>query len=475
MAREYPFYCAGEWRTSSDRLEIRNPYNDELVGVTYNATDQDLEDAIVAAQRAFEVTRKLQGYERAEILQRMADGLRKRQEEIARLIAMEAGKPIRDARVEAARGVFTLQTAVEEAKRIGGETIPLDLMPYSQGRFGITRRFPIGPIAGISPFNFPLNLVAHKLSPAFAAGNPVVLKPPMQAPVTSLKLAEIAFEAGLPPRALSVVHSVPEVAERLATDERFRLLSFTGSARVGWHLKSIAGRKKVLLELGSTNPAIVHEDADLGWAVERCVSGAFAMNGQNCIRIQRLLVHRPVYDEFVGRLVEATGRVKVGNPLEDDTVVGPVIDSAAADRIAAWIEEAVAGGARVLAGGGRRGNVIEPTILAGTRPEMKVEREEIFGPAMTVRPYDDFAEALALANDSEYGLQAGVFTQDIRRIWQAYEALEVGGVVVNDHPMLRVDNYPFGGVKKSGLGREGVRFAYEEMTELKALVVRVRG
>jgi acyl-CoA reductase-like NAD-dependent aldehyde dehydrogenase len=341
-----------------------------------------------------------------------------------------------------------------------------------EGYTCIWRRFPIGPIAAIAPFNFPLNLVAHKLAPAIAVGCPVVLKPPMQAPVTALKLAEICFEAGWPRAALSVVHAQPEVAERMATDERIRLLSFTGSAKVGWHLKAVAGRKRVVLELGGNAAAVVHEDAELEWAAERCAIGAFASAGQVCIKVQRLLVHRPVLDRFLERFLATTDALAIGDPLDEKTVIGAMIDTKEADRVMSWIDEATSAGATLLAGGGRNGNVIAPTVLQATTREMKVEREEVFGPVVTVTPYDDFGDALAAVNATEYGLQAGVFTHDVRRIWQAYRELEVGGVIANDYPTLRVDNFPYGGVKASGLGREGPAFAAEDMTEIRTLVLR---
>uniref|UniRef100_A0A831TGF7 Aldehyde dehydrogenase family protein n=1 Tax=Thermorudis peleae TaxID=1382356 RepID=A0A831TGF7_9BACT len=470
MAREYPFYCAGEWRTSSDRLEIRNPYNDELVGVTYNATDQDLEDAIVAAQRAFEVTRKLQGYERAEILQRMADGLRKRQEEIARLIAMEAGKPIRDARVEAARGVFTLQTAVEEAKRIGGETIPLDLMPYSQGRFGITRRFPIGPIAGISPFNFPLNLALHKIAPAIASGNTIVLKPPSRDPFTMLTFAEIVEEAGVPKGAVSIMPMDRKVGDRLVTDDRFKLLTFTGSPDVGWDLKARAGKKKVVLELGGNAGVVVDRTANLDVAVPRIRVGAFAYAGQVCISVQRVYVHRSRWDEFVERFLAEVRQMKMGDPLDESTDLGPMIDDKAARRTQDWVESAVAEGAKVLIGGKAEGRFFQPTVLVDVPKTSFVCSREAFAPLVNLWPFDDFEEALAEVNDSVYGLQAGVFTSSLEHALRAFEVLEVGGVIINDVPTFRVDHMPYGGVKDSGLSREGLRYAIEDMTEPRLLV-----
>lgn len=464
---------AGSW-TDSDVVDtILNPYTGETVATVPLADHAVMERAIAAAADAFAETRAMPTHRRVEILAAIVDGLRERGDEIARLMVRESGKPLQYARAEVARAVITFSLGVDVARASQGELLPIDLEPRTAGYSSLWKRFPIGPIGAIAPFNFPLNLVAHKLAPAIAVGCPVVLKPPMQSPLTSLVLAEICYAAGWPMQALSVVHSLPDVAERLATDERLKLLSFTGSARVGWHLKSVAGRKKVVLELGGNAGAIVHEDADVEWAARRCAVGSFAQAGQVCIRVQRLLVHRPVHDRFRRAFLEATAALPWGDPAEEETVVGPMIDSAAADRVMSWIDEAVGAGARLVSGGERHGNVIVPTVLEATTAEMKVEREEIFGPAVTLRPYDDFDEAIELTNQGVYGLQAGVFTYDVRRIARAFDALEVGGVIVNDYPTLRVDNFPYGGVKESGFGREGVRFAAEDMTEIRALVLNL--
>jgi glyceraldehyde-3-phosphate dehydrogenase (NADP+) len=470
MAREYPFYCAGEWRTSPQRLEIRNPYNDELVGVTFNATEQDFEDAVTAAQRAFEVTRRLQSYERAEILLRLAEGLRRRQEEFARLIAQEAGKPIRDARVEVQRGIFTLTTAAEEAKRIGGEVIPLDLMAYSQGRFGFTRRFPIGPIAGISPFNFPLNLALHKIAPALASGNTILLKPPSRDPLTMLTFAELLDEAGVPKGAVSIMPMDRTVGDRLVTDERFKLLTFTGSPDVGWDLKARAGKKKVVLELGGNAGVIVDRTANLDVAIPRIRTGAFAYAGQVCISVQRVFVHRARWDEFVERFVEDVKKIKMGDPLDEATDLGPMIDDKAARRTQDWVESAVAEGAKVLVGGKAEGRFFQPTVLVDAPKWHPVCSREAFAPLVVLFPFDDFEQALAEVNDSAYGLQAGVFTSSLEHALRAFEVLEVGGVIINDIPTFRIDHMPYGGVKDSGLSREGLRYAIEDMTELRLLV-----
>ena len=470
MASEHQFYCAGEWRSSTHRVSIRNPYNGEVVGTTSLAGNDDLDDAITAAEHAFEETRHLQSYERADILDRMADGLAARQEEISRLMVQESAKPIRDARTEVARGVFTLRTAAEEAKRIAGETIPLDLMASSAGRFGITRRFPIGPIAGISPFNFPLNLALHKLAPAIAAGNTIVLKPPSYDPLTMLAFAEIVDQAGLPRGAVSIMPMDRDVGDCLVTDPRFKLLSFTGSPAVGWDMKERAGKKKVVLELGGNAGVVVDRGANLPLAVSRVRVGAFAYAGQVCISVQRVYVHRSVFDEFNERLVAEVKSMKLGDPLDEATDLGPMIDAKAARRSEDWVATAVSEGAKVLTGGKAEGNFFQPTVLVDAQRTSFVCSREAFAPLVNVFPYDDFEEALSEINDSVFGLQAGVFTQSLEHALRAFETLDVGGVIVNDIPTYRIDHMPYGGVKDSGLSREGLRYAIEDMTEPRLMV-----
>jgi len=471
MAREFPFYCAGEWRTSDQKLEVKNPYNDDIIGVTSFATEQDYEDAVAAAETAFEEMRRLGTYERAQILQKLTDGLAAREDEIARMIALEAGKPLRDARAEAARGVFTFQTAVEEAKRIGGEVIPLDLMASSAGRFGITRRFPIGPIAGISPFNYPLNLALHKIAPAIAAGNTIVLKPPTRDPLTMLLIAEILADAGLPKGAVSVMPMDRATGDRLVTDDRFKLLSFTGSPAVGWDMKSRAGKKKVVLELGGNAGVIVDQDANLDFAATRIRTGAFSYAGQVCISVQRAYIHRTRFEEFSTKLVEQVQAMKIGDPLDEMTDLGPMIDDKAAQRTEEWVKQAVEEGAHILTGGKAEGRFFQPTVLTDARRTSFVCSREAFAPLVNLFPFDDFEEALAEVNDSVYGLQAGVFTASLEHALHAFETLEVGGVMINDIPTYRIDHMPYGGVKDSGLSREGLRYAIEDMTEPRLMVV----
>ncbi len=474
MSQNYKLPVAGEMVDSDQADEVLNPFDGGVVGTVPLATEEQREAAVAAAVEAFEETKTFSRHRRAEILKAVAEGIDDRREELARTIVAESGKPIQFARGEVHRAIQTFTIAAEEAKRLGGEIVPVDIEPRGEGYTSLYYRFPIGPILGIAPFNFPLNLVAHKLAPGIATGNTLVLKPPQQAPITSLKLAEICYEAGWPPKALSVLHSTVEVAEPMVKDDRFRMLSFTGSARVGWHLKSIAGKKRVLLELGGNAGAIIGSDADQEWAAERTVIGGYAYAGQTCISVQRVLVHRSIYDDVRDRLVERTEALKVGDPMDEETVIGPLIEEKHVDRVTSWIREAEEGGAKVLTGGRSEGTLVWPTILAETKPDMKVECDEIFGPVITLRPYDDFKAAVEVVDDSAYGLQAGVFTHDVRRIHHAYRHLEVGGLIVNDYPTLRIDNFPYGGVKDSGLGREGVPYSIGEMTEMKALVIDLR-
>jgi glyceraldehyde-3-phosphate dehydrogenase (NADP+) len=399
--------------------------------------------------------------------------VKERQEEFSQTIVAEGGKPITYARGEMARGVMTLTFAAEEAVRVGGEVMPLDVAKFAAGRWGITRRFPSGPVLGITPFNFPFNLMAHKVGPALAAGNPIIVKPASKTPLTALKLAEIYHDAGLPPGGFQVLPSTVGLAERAVADDRLKALSFTGSAAVGWHLKSIAGKKRVLLELGGNAALIVDADADLAAAAHRAAIGGFAHAGQVCIAVQRILVLAEVYEEFKEIFLETVARkIITGDPSREETVAGPMIDLAAADRVRAWVKEALDQGAVMLAGDLGEGSLIPPIVLEKVSRDLRVWREEVFGPVVTLSRCRSFAEALELANDSVYGLQAGVFTNNLAHAWQAFETLEVGGVIINDAPIFRVDHMPYGGVKASGLGREGVRYAMEELTEVRLMALK---
>ncbi len=471
MSQTYKYYVAGEWKSSDRPLEVTNPYDGSLVGTTSYASDEDVETAIQAAVDAFPATRAMATYERAGALTKFAELMAEREEELALLIARESGKPLRDSRTEAARGVFTVHVAAEEARRIGGELIPLDLIPSSKGRFAVTRRVPVGPISGISPFNFPLNLALHKIAPAIASGNPIVLKPPTHDPLTMLTVAEMIDQLGLPKGAVSIMPMDRTAGDRLVTDERFKLLSFTGSPDVGWDMKSRAGKKKVVLELGGNAGVIVDKDADLDLAASRVRTGAFAYAGQVCISVQRVYVHQDVFDAFVEKLVAAVGTIVSGDPSDPATELGPMIDERAAERIDGWVKDAVSAGAQVLCGGKAQGRFYEPTVIVNATRDSFVCSREAFAPIVNVFPVASYDEALTQINDSVFGLQAGVFTSSIEHALRAFDELEVGGVILNDIPTYRIDHMPYGGVKDSGLSREGLRYAIEDMTELRMLAI----
>jgi acyl-CoA reductase-like NAD-dependent aldehyde dehydrogenase len=470
--RPHPIYLAGRWVESPDRLVVDNPARaDAPAGSTYNATPEQYEEAVTAAVAAFQQTRRLAAYERSAALRTISAGIAARREEIGRLIVLESGKPIRDALTEVDRSILTFRIGAEEAERIGGEVLPLDLNPASRGRTGITRRFPIGPIAAISPFNFPLNLAAHKLAPAIASGNPIVLKPPSKDPLTMLTVAEIVADAGLPEGAVSILPMTRELGDRMVSDERFKLLTFTGSPSVGWKMKERAGKKRVVLELGGNAGVIVDRSADLDWAVRRILVGAFSYSGQVCISVQRAFVHADVWDAFMSRFVQAARGLKVGDPLDPQTDVGPMVDGKAAARTQSWVDEARSMGGQVLLGGTADGTYFPPTILTDVPASAQVCRSEAFAPLVVAFPFSDFGDAVRRVNDSLYGLQAGVFTNDLGHAWSAFEELDVGGVIVNDVPTYRIDHMPYGGSKDSGQGREGIRYAIEDMTEIRIMVL----
>ena len=468
----HPILLAGRWVDSPDPLAVTNPADpDNPAGATYHATEAQYEAAVSAAVAGFEETRRLPAYERGRILRAISAGVAARRDELGALICAEAGKPIRDSLVEVDRAVLTFRLGAEEAERMVGETIPLDLMPASKGRIGITRRFPIGPVAAISPFNFPLNLAAHKLAPAIAAGCSIVLKPPSKDPLTMLTVGEIVAEAGLPAGAVSILPMTRELGDRMVEDDRFKLLTFTGSPSVGWRMKARAGKKKVVLELGGNAGVIVDKTADLDWAVRRIIVGAFAYAGQVCISVQRMFVHEDIWDPFMAKFVEAARKLKLGDPADPATDLGPMVDAAAASRTQRWVDEAVALGGKVLLGGQADGTFFPPTILTDTPVTAQVCSNEAFAPLVVAFPFRDFDDAIGRVNDSMFGLQTGVFTNDLAHSWRAFEGLEVGGVIVNDVPTYRIDHMPYGGVKDSGLGREGLRWAIEDMTEIRIMVV----
>ncbi|TAN63663.1 aldehyde dehydrogenase family protein [bacterium] len=472
MTEKHPVIIGDELRTTAKELPVINPFDNSIAGVTYLCGTTELNHALSAATAAFDKLKKYSSYQRADILQRCVDGIKKRSEELARTIALEAGKPIKDARSEVARATNTFQIALEESKRLGGEVMPLDISHGAEGRFAIIRRFPIGVVLGITPFNFPLNLVAHKIAPAMACGSPIIIKPASKTPLTALALGEIILDSGYAKGGVSIVPSAAGDVEKLLEDARIKKLTFTGSPAVGWRLKSKAINKRVTLELGGNAGVIIHEDADLDYAAKQCAKGAFSYAGQVCISVQRVYAHKNIFNEFKKKFLKLASALKLGNPLDESTDIGPMIDTASVEKTEAWVNEAIKGGAKLLTGGKRRGPCFEPTVLTNTTSSMKVCSEEIFGPVVALESYENFEDALKQINQGRFGLQAGLFTKDMGRILLAYETLEVGGVIANDVPTFRMDNMPYGGIKESGFGREGVRYAIEEMTELKLLAIK---
>ena len=474
MQESRPFLVHGQWKSGELSAPVVDPFTGKLVVQVTQATESDVDEAIASTCSATATMGQLPAHARYNILQQVAALLYRRRDEFAQAVTAEAGKPITDAKREVSRAIQTFTVAAEEARRIPGEVVPLDWTPGFDTHLGILRRFPIGPILGITPFNFPLNLVAHKVAPALASGNPILIKPAPQTPLTALLLGEVVMEAGIPPGGLNVVPCNNNLAERMVVDPRFKLFSFTGSASVGWMLKAKCGKKKVTLELGGNAGVIIESDADLELAARRCAAGGFGYAGQTCISVQRVFVHHAVADAFTTKLLMHVARLKVGDPADETTSIGPLIDQAAAQRVESWIGEAVSDGARVLLGGKRMGSLVEATVLSNVKPDMKVSCKEVFGPVVTVTPYRQLSEAVALLNQSDYGLQAGVFTQDINKIFYAFRHLEVGAVLANEIPTFRADHMPYGGVKDSGLGREGVRAAIEDMTEPRMLIMNLK-
>jgi len=470
---DYKLLIAGEWVGGGTLLEVTNKYNGKVIGTLPAASSEMLDAAIAAAERAEDVMAEMPAHKRADILLRTAALIRERADDLAKTIAAEAGKAMKFARAEVDRAQSTFTIAAEEAKRLHGETFPLDAVPSGEGYFGFFTRRPVGVIAAISPFNFPLNLVAHKVAPAIASGNTLVLKPATTTPLTAVKLCEILMEAGLPPGVINLVAgSGSTVGEWLVSDPRVDKVTFTGSPPVGAHILAVAGIKKVTLELGNTSPVIVAPDADLDFVAKRCALGAFYNSGQVCISVQRIYSQKQVFEPFAEKFVKATEAMVVGDPLDERVDVGPMIDSKEVDRIEGWVNEAQGSGAKVLTGGKREGTVYYPTVLTGVEPGMKVVAEETFAPVASVISSDDFESALQQANDSKFGLQVGVFTNDINRVLRAVKRLNFGGVIVNDTPNFRADHMPYGGNRQSGLGREGVRFAMEDMTNIQMVAIR---
>jgi acyl-CoA reductase-like NAD-dependent aldehyde dehydrogenase len=464
--------CGKEW-TDGEALEVRSPWDQGLVGRVTVAARNDARQAVHHAGASMRRTRALPRWKRREILEDVAAALLEQKDRFAKLIVAEAGKPVRMARVEVDRAAMTFKTAAEEAARLGGESLPLDLTEGNEGRWGLVQRFPVGPVLAITPFNFPLNLVAHKVAPAMAAGCPLIVKPAPQTPFTALALGEVILKAGWPEEALAVLPLANADTAWLAEKEdRVKLVSFTGSAKVGWELKAHSGRKRLLLELGGNAALIVHGDwQNLDSAAERTAHAAFGFAGQSCIGLQRVFVERSIFQTFLWKVVDQANKLVVGDPGDEATDVGPMVRPAEAERVESWVKEAVDGGAKLVTGGERKGPALTPAILTATKPGMKVRDEELFGPVVTIEPYEDFEQALAEVNRSKYGLQAGLLTRDANRILTAYRELEVGALIVGDTPSWRLDPMPFGGVKDSGLGREGIRWAIAEMTEPRMLVM----
>lgn len=471
---EAQLFIRGRWVEGGAPVEVTNKFSGEVIGTIPMARQQDVDAAIAAAHEASVAMAEMAPHKRAEILNRTARLLGEQREDIARTIAAEAGKALKFARAEVERAISTFTIAAEEAKRIHGETVPLDAVPAGEGYFGFYVRRPVGVVAAITPFNFPLNLVAHKVAPALAAGNALVLKPAEVTPLTAVKLCQILEAAGLPAGAINLVNGpgVP-VGEWLVTDPRVAKVTFTGSPEVGRRITEIAGIKKVTLEMGNTSPVIIAPDADLEFVARRCAVGAYYNSRQVCISVQRIYSERTAYEPFAERFVKASEAMTVGDPLDERVDVGPMIDMGEAERIEGWVREALAGGAQVLTGGRRNGAVYWPTVLADVTPEMKVVSQEAFAPVASVIACDDFEEALRQADATEYGLQAAVFTRDINRVFSAIRRLNFGGVIINDTPAFRADHMPYGGMRHSGVGREGVRYAVEEMTNIQMVAIRL--
>lgn len=468
----YPYYLANRPVEANLDLEVIDKHTGQVATRVAEADDAVVDRAIAAAVEAAPAMARLPSHRRRDILNGCADRFKERFDELAEILVVEGGKVIKDARGEVQRLIDTFRIAAEEATRIGGEVLPMDIAERSESFIGFWKRVPIGPVSFITPFNFPYNLVAHKIAPAIAAGCPFILKPAEKTPVGALVLGEILAEFDLPEGAFSILPVPREEAGRFTEDERIKLMSFTGSDKVGWMLKSRAGKKPVVMELGGNAACLVDADADLDDAVARLVFGGFYQSGQSCISVQRVLVHSDIYDALRDRLIEQVAELKGGDPRDPETFVGPLISEGDAERVVAWIDEAVQAGARLLVGGEREGAVVRPAVLDKVPDDCKLFSEEVFGPAMILEPFDDFDAALERINQSRYGLQAGLFVRDIAKVHRAWDRLEVGGVVINDVPSFRVDHMPYGGVKDSGLGREGIKFAIEDLTEIRLLAIR---
>jgi acyl-CoA reductase-like NAD-dependent aldehyde dehydrogenase len=472
LAKQYPYFLANKAVFANQKLEVTNKYTGEIATTVALADAEIIDKAIDAAEKSQKLLNKMPAYKRQQILEHCVNRFRERFDELAYALCIEAGKPIKDAKGEVTRLIDTFKIAAEESVRIEGSVINLEITERATGYQGQYKRVPIGPCSFISPFNFPLNLAAHKIAPAIAAGCSFVLKPASRTPIGALIIGEILAETDLPEGAFSILPCSRDGADLFTTDERFKLLSFTGSPSVGWELKAKAGKKPVILELGGNAGCIVDHDTDIDDAVERIVFGAYYQSGQSCISVQRVFIHESIYDKFKTAYTKKVANLVHGDPLNEDTFIGPMISESEATRLDAWIQSAVKSGANLLCGGGREGAMLQATLLENVPSDSEINTEEAFGPVSTIAPFSTFDEALKLVNDSQFGLQAGVFTKDIYKAHQAWNELEVGGVVIGDVPSWRVDNMPYGGVKESGLGREGIKFAIEDMTEIRLMVLR---
>ncbi|MCA9132340.1 MAG: aldehyde dehydrogenase family protein [Planctomycetales bacterium] len=468
----YPYYLANEPVAANTELAVTDKYTGEVATRVAVADTATIEQAITASVEAAVPMRRMPPYERQGILNHCVARFRERSDELAMSLCIEAGKPIKDSRGEVSRLIDTFRIAAEESVRLGGEVMNLEISPRARGYRGMYQRVPIGPCSFISPFNFPLNLAAHKVAPAIAVGCPFVLKPASRTPIGALIIGEVLAETDLPAGAFSILPCHRDGADLFTTDERLKLLSFTGSPSVGWDLKARSGKKKIVLELGGNAACIVDADADLDDATERLVFGAFYQSGQSCIGVQRIIAHESIYEELRDRLLRATQQLVAGDPKDEATFIGPMISETEAARLESWIHSAVDSGGKLLCGGQRRSAMLEATLLEAVPRDQPLCAQEAFGPVAVLSRFTHFQDAIAEVNDSVFGLQAGVFTRDIYKIQMAWDELEVGGVVIGDVPSWRVDNMPYGGVKNSGLGREGIRFAMEDMTEIRNLVVR---
>jgi len=466
----YQIYCGGKFLKTENVLDVKNPHSGEVFAQTFLAAENELELAIVTAQQAQREMKELPSYKRFQILREISDTITKDRERLALLLCKESGKPMRYAIGEIDRAAQTFLVAAEESKRSPKEYMSLDWTKAGEGKEGIVNYFPIGIVAGIAPFNFPLNLAVHKIAPAIAAGCPIILKPASSTPLSTLELAKIIDKTDLPKGAVSILPMNRKAGNQLVTDERFALLSFTGSPEVGWEMKKNAGKKKVVLELGGNAGVIVTKSADIDAAIKKCLVGGFSYSGQICIHAQRIFIGRTIFDKFSKQFCEGASKLTIGDPAEASTEMAAMIDEDNAKRVEAWVDEAIKAGAKVLLGGKRKGTFYPATVLTETNRTMKVNCEEVFGPVVLLEPYDHFENAIAMINDTKFGLQAGVFTNEISEMDKAFTEIEVGGVILNDVPTFRVDHMPYGGIKESGLGREGIKYAMMDMMEAKILV-----